>query len=88
MTGTYLRPGRDELRGHPLLAAELHTLYLASHGYTNAQIGRMLEVSENTIKSRMRQVMAKLDARDRAHAVRRGFEEGHLRASQVQQVAS
>jgi DNA-binding NarL/FixJ family response regulator len=78
MTSTYVRADRAKLTGQPLLNIEVDTLRLASHGLTNGQIGRWLGVTEDTIKSRMRNILAKLDAVDRAHAVRRGFEAGYL----------
>jgi DNA-binding NarL/FixJ family response regulator len=56
---------------------ELAVLRLVAQGLTNAAIGTALGVSEDTIKTRMKSILAKLDAKDRAHAVtiaiRRGF---------------
>ncbi|SNY28912.1 regulatory protein, luxR family [Paractinoplanes atraurantiacus] len=48
-------------------------------GLSNADIGRMLYVSEDTIKTHARRLFRKLDARDRAHAVAIGFRRGLLR---------
>lgn len=64
--------------GSPLTTREAQVLDLASHGYTNSDIGRTLGVTEDTIKSHMRAIHVRLDDRDRAHAVRRGFELGLL----------
>jgi DNA-binding CsgD family transcriptional regulator len=52
---------------------ELQVLELTAEGLTNAEIGKVLFLSEETIKSHLRNVLAKLQARSRAHAVAVGF---------------
>jgi DNA-binding NarL/FixJ family response regulator len=56
---------------------EISVLRLIAVGKQNRCIGEELHVSEQTIKTRIRNILAKLDARDRTHAVtiamRRGF---------------
>ena len=56
---------------------EISVLRLVAVGEQNRRIGAALHVSEQTVKTRMRNILAKLDARDRTHAVtiatRRGF---------------
>jgi DNA-binding NarL/FixJ family response regulator len=56
---------------------EISVLRLVALGEQNRSIGEALNVSEQTVKTRMRNILAKLDARDRTHAVtiamRRGF---------------
>jgi len=56
---------------------ELDVLRLVAGGHSNREIAGLLVVSEETIKSRMRSIMGKLAASDRAHAVmiavKRGF---------------
>ena len=56
---------------------EVSVLRLVAMGKQNRSIGEALHVSVQTIKTRMRNILAKLDARDRTHAVtiamRRGF---------------
>jgi DNA-binding NarL/FixJ family response regulator len=56
---------------------EVSVLRLVARGEQNRDIGEALNVSVQTIKTRMRNIFAKLDARDRTHAVtiamRRGF---------------
>ncbi|QDE37718.1 response regulator transcription factor [Luteibacter pinisoli] len=56
---------------------ELLVLQMVAQGFTNRAIGDVLRVSEDTIKTRMKSILAKLGANDRAHAVtiaiRRGF---------------
>ncbi len=56
---------------------EISVLRLVAVGEQNRSIGEALNVSEQTVKTRMRNILAKLNARDRTHAVtiamRRGF---------------
>jgi len=49
-----------------------------SKGRSNGEIGRQLALSEDTVKTHARRLFAKLDARDRAHAVARGLHQGLL----------
>lgn len=54
----------------PLVTARrLELLTLAANGYTNAEIGKELWLSEDTVKSQMSLAFKQLGARDRAHAV-------------------
>jgi DNA-binding CsgD family transcriptional regulator len=52
---------------------ELQVLQLISEGLTNTEIARVLSVSGETIKSHVRHLLAKLQARSRAHAITIGF---------------
>jgi DNA-binding NarL/FixJ family response regulator len=56
---------------------EISVLRLIAAGKKNRCIGEELHVSEQTVKTRVRNILAKLDAHDRTHAVtialRRGF---------------
>jgi DNA-binding NarL/FixJ family response regulator len=52
-----------------LSARELDVLRLAAAGGANKTIGARLGISEDTVKTHMRSVLAKLDANDRTHAV-------------------
>jgi DNA-binding NarL/FixJ family response regulator len=60
-----------------LSVVEIDVLRLVAAGCSNKRISTALNVSEETIKSRMKQILAKLSATDRTHAVtlavRRGF---------------
>jgi DNA-binding NarL/FixJ family response regulator len=62
----------------PLTEHELAILTLISHGHTNGQIGRTLGYAADTIKQHSVRIHRKLNARNRVHAVRRGFEHGIL----------
>lgn len=57
---------------------ELEVLGLIRQGFTNAEIGRLLGISERTARWHVSTLMEKLDAADRAQAVARGFELGLL----------
>jgi DNA-binding CsgD family transcriptional regulator len=52
---------------------ELQVLELTAEGFTNAEIGKVLFLSEETIKTHLRNLLAKLQVRSRAHAVAVGF---------------
>jgi DNA-binding NarL/FixJ family response regulator len=65
-------------RGSETLSTkEVSVLKLVACGKPNRSIGEALNVSEQTVKSRIKNILAKLDAHDRTHAVtiavRRGF---------------
>lgn len=53
---------------------ELQVLLGMSHGRSNGDIAKALFLSEDTVKSHAARLFRKLGARDRAHAVRLGFE--------------
>lgn len=64
--------------GAALSERELRILELVSYGKENAVIGRLLHLSEDTVKTYVRRLVTKLGARNRTHAVRLGFELGYL----------
>lgn len=64
--------------GKPLTPREREVLYYVSHGMTYDAIGRTLYLAENSVKKHILRLRAKLDAVNRSHAVRRGFECGYL----------
>jgi DNA-binding NarL/FixJ family response regulator len=57
-------------------AREVEVLQLISDGLVNREIGQRLYLSEETVKSHVRHLLAKLQARSRAHAVAIGFRRG------------
>ncbi len=65
--------------GH-LTAREIEVLELVRQGFTNDEIGRLLDVSERTARAHISSIKEKLHASDRAAAVARGFECGILKA--------
>ena len=64
-----------ELEQEPT-AREIEVLQLVSEGLVNRDIGVRLFLSEETVKSHVRHLLAKLQARSRAHAVAVGFRRG------------
>jgi DNA-binding NarL/FixJ family response regulator len=71
------QPPLKQLEQEPT-AREIEVLHLISEGLVNREIGRMLFLSEETVKSHVRHLLAKLQARSRAHAVAVGFRRGLL----------
>ncbi|MFC4146194.1 response regulator transcription factor [Micromonospora mangrovi] len=67
------RAGRSSVG---LTERELQVLLGMAEGKSNAEIGRELFVSEDTVKTHARRLFRKLGARDRAHAVAAGFRAG------------
>lgn len=61
-----------------LTERELQVLQGMSQGRSNAQIGKELYLSEDTVKTHARRLFRKLGAADRAHAVAVGFRWGLL----------
>ncbi|MTV38952.1 response regulator [Duganella radicis] len=55
---------------------EVEVLRLAAVGNTNLKIGEQLGLSEGTIKTHMKNVLAKMQAKDRTHAVLLGIQRG------------
>jgi DNA-binding NarL/FixJ family response regulator len=68
-------PALRELEQEPT-ARELEVLQLVADGLVNREIGQRLYLSEETVKSHVRHLLAKLQARSRAHAVAVGFRRG------------
>ena len=73
---TTVRSTVPEVAQVALSAREMQVLTGMSQGKSNAQIGRELYLSEDTIKTHARRLFRKLGARDRAHAVAAGFRAG------------
>jgi DNA-binding NarL/FixJ family response regulator len=69
-------PRRLAEPGHELSGRELEVLQLVSDGLLNREISIRLCVSEETIKSHVGHLLAKLPARSRTHAVAVGFRRG------------
>jgi DNA-binding NarL/FixJ family response regulator len=82
VTGAGVPQQRGDLPGEPprrrveLTERELQVLRGMADGKSNAEIGRELFVSEDTVKTHARRLFRKLGARDRAHAVAAAFRAG------------
>ena len=55
---------------------EIQVLQLVSDGLMNKEIANRLCLSEQTVKTHIRHLLGKLDARSRAHAVAVGLRQG------------
>ena len=67
------RYGTDDLT-----AREVEILRLVAAGNSNRTVGDRLSISEDTVKSHMKSVLAKLCAKDRTHAVLIAMQRGFL----------
>ena len=65
----------------PLTEREMDVLEELRRGLTSAEIGRVLDLSEHTIKTHLKNIFTKLHAADRTEAVAAGFQLGYLRVS-------
>ena len=72
------RPAAPEGEHLPTAREIDEVLQLVSEGLVNREIGDRLFLSEETVKSHVRHLLAKLQARSRAHAVAVGFRRGLL----------
>jgi DNA-binding NarL/FixJ family response regulator len=61
-----------------LTAREISVVKLIAHGVLNRDIGKSLNVSEHTIKARIKSILSKLGANDRSHAVTVARARGYL----------
>ncbi|WP_343730483.1 response regulator transcription factor [Duganella sp.] len=59
-----------------LTPREIDVLRLAAVGNTNQKIGAQLSLSEGTVKTHMKNILGKMQARDRTHAVLLGIQRG------------
>ena len=73
-------PERAELEPRrvvePLTAREIEVLGLIGDGLFNREIAERLSLAEETVKSQVHHLLAKLGARSRAHAVAIGLRSG------------
>jgi len=59
-----------------LTAREIEVLGLISGGLANKEIAAQLSIKEETVKGHVKNILAKLDANDRTHAVTIGLKRG------------
>lgn len=61
--------GAEPPSGARLSPREVSILRLVAGGYSNKEIARSLQISDGTVKNHITDILQKLDARDRTHAV-------------------
>jgi DNA-binding NarL/FixJ family response regulator len=61
---------------HALTPREVDVLQLVAKGNANKEIAAQLSLTEETVKSHIRNILAKLEANDRTHAVAIGVKRG------------
>lgn len=67
------------LFGTRLSPRELDVLRLLAEGLTDAEVGRRLFITEDTVGSHLHRIRARFGVSPRAAVVRVGFERGYLR---------
>lgn len=71
-------PPPDDACSGGLTERQRQILSFVSHGYATSEIAATLHIAEDTVKTHIQRTLRTLQASDRAHAVRIGFEEGLL----------
>ena len=84
--GTYFPPGiakrlAERRLKADLSAREIEILQLVAKGLTNKQIGRMLNISQFTVRNHVNHIATKLDASDRTQAAFIALQAGILTIS-------
>ncbi len=69
-------PARSDDRLDVLTSREREVFTLIAYGRSNAEIAHDLHLSEGTVKTHVGRILAKLQLRDRVHAVILGYECG------------
>ncbi len=70
------RPTEAEKRVQRLTDREREVLQQIGHGLTNRELSEQLFIAESTVKTHVKRVLSKIDARDRVHAVVIAYESG------------
>ena len=65
----------------PLTPAEIDVLHLIAAGNTNKLVGDRLHITEDTVKARVKNILSKLGAHDRTHAVTIALKRGIIELS-------
>ncbi|MCX4447175.1 response regulator [Streptomyces sp. NPDC058369] len=71
-----IRPTGDTSRGIPLTPRELEVLRLIADGFSNSEIAAALLISQETVKTFVSRILAKLGLRDRVQAVVYAYRQG------------
>jgi DNA-binding NarL/FixJ family response regulator len=73
---TRARPLRDPGRVAELTDREREVLGLIGQGLSNQELAERLFIADNTVKTHVKRILAKIGARDRAQAVVMAYESG------------
>ena len=76
-----------EVIAAPLTSRETQILNYIADGNSNKQIAHILQISEQTIKNHVSNILHKLNANDRAHAVVLAIRHGWISAEELQPLA-
>ncbi|MFF8596680.1 response regulator [Streptomyces sp. NPDC015220] len=71
-----IRPAADTVRDTPLTPRELEVLRLIADGLSNSEIAAALVISQETVKTFVSRILAKLQLRDRVQAVVYAYRHG------------
>jgi DNA-binding CsgD family transcriptional regulator len=77
------RCGVGSRRRLDLSARERQVLVEMANGSHNAEIGRSLCISEETVKSHVRHIFARMGAKSRTHAVALAFQRGEIDLDEI-----
>jgi DNA-binding NarL/FixJ family response regulator len=66
----------EHFTDHAVTPREVDVLTLVAKGHANKEIAAQLSLTEETVKSHIRNILAKLEANDRTHAVAIGVKRG------------
>jgi DNA-binding CsgD family transcriptional regulator len=73
MTSVPMNPPRA---AHRITARERDVLELVAGGYSTPEIARALWITEDTVRTHVKRILVRLEARTRAHAVAIAYREG------------
>lgn len=80
MTAAFLS---ELIGGQPLNARETHVLVATAQGYTAAETGKQMFLATETVKQYRKRIIAKMGARNMAHAVAIGIGAGLINMESV-----
>lgn len=76
--GPVAEPVTQDVRIAALTSREREVLLLMARGYSNAEIAEAFVVSEGTVKTHVKRILAKLEVRDRTQAAVFAFDSGFV----------
>lgn len=72
----------------PLTSCETEVLRLIACGFSNEEIGQRMFVTLSTVKSHANNILIKLNARNRSHAIIKGIQFGYLNSLEILEQAN